>query len=209
MELTINSRVFVTSDLHLNHRRLCSSYEDHFDIVRHYATTDEMNDDIVKQWNATVTDDDIVIFLGDTMMNTPGSQCADIFAEYYNKLHFKHMYMVRGNHDFTLFKKLNQRIDEFPRITLVPDYILLEHINKVYLFQHYDFTDTEFGQPFVLNKLVSEGCHIDYLVHGHTHSEAKLSNTNRLDDLEVQNCVCWDAWYKPVNIDRLTLARGY
>lgn len=191
-------KVFFVSDLHLNHRKLCSSYEDHFDQIRKYATTDEMNEDIVKQWNNTVTDNDIVINFGDIMMNTPGSKCVEVFREYYNKLHFKHMYIIRGNHDFVLFKKLNQVIDEFPKITLVNDYIMFTNNLGTYLCQHYDFSDKEmFGDPTYLNQLKDEK--IDYLVHGHTHSDQKLSNTSREDKYQIQNCVCWDAWYRPVN----------
>lgn len=208
MDLKINDNVYFVSDLHLNHRKLCSSYEDHFDEIRKYVTTEEMNEDIVRQWNNTVTDNDIVINLGDQMMNTPGSQCVEVFREYYNKLKFKHMYLVFGNHDHVLYKKLKNVITEFPRITLAGDYVLLNHNNRSYLCQHYDFTDTEFGDPKYVNSLVSEGAHIDYLVHGHTHSVNRISETKRSDDLNIQNCVCWDAWYKPVNINKLALARG-
>lgn len=204
MNLTINTeKVYLVSDLHINHHKLCSGYDDHFDTYRKYVTTDEMNADIIKQWNDTVTDDDIVINLGDQMMNVPGSKLVETFTKYYNELHFKHMYMIRGNHDFELFKKLNKVISQYPKITLVNDYIELDKDNKKYLFQHYTYDDNEFGNPNVLNILTENGKTFDYLVHGHTHSEFKASAIVKNDKYKLQNCVCWDAWYRPVSLNEV------
>ena len=69
LQLPNTEKIFVVSDLHVNHRKLCTSYEDHFDRTRKYVTVDEMNEDIVKQWNATVSPDDTVIFLGERSCN--------------------------------------------------------------------------------------------------------------------------------------------
>lgn len=209
LSLENNENIFVVSDLHLNHRKLCSGYEDHFDRTRKYVTTEEMNNDIVHSWNTDVTDSDVVIFLGDAMMNTPGSICVDVFKEYYNKLNFKKMYWICGNHDHVLFKKIRNRIEEFPKLFLVYDSILLEYNNKNYLIQHYDFStndpdcDFENGDSRELNDAIAHGIDIDYLVHGHTHYEEPLSDTKRTDKYRVQNNVCWDAWYHPVNINEL------
>ena len=111
MKITLDdNKIVFTSDLHLNHRKLCTSYEDHFDRTRKYATIDEMNADIEKQWNDVVDDETTVFFLGDFTLGTPGSKLVDLFREYYNKLHFKHMYWLLGNHDYEIFKKLSKVI---------------------------------------------------------------------------------------------------
>lgn len=208
MEITVelinpNETVYVTSDLHINHRKLCSGYEEHFDETRKYVTIEEMNDDIITQWNNTVTNDDIVIFLGDVMLSTPMSTAVDVFKEYYNKLNFKHLYLVMGNHDHKLFKKIEQRINEFPNITLVYSHMIVVKDNKTYFLQHYDFSNTVFGMSEML-KRTAENRIIDILVHGHTHSHNKISSTYwQGTRYQLQNCVCWDAWYRPVNLNEL------
>ena len=133
MKITLDdNNIVFTSDLHLNHRKLCTSYEDHFDRTRKYATIDEMNADIEKQWNDVVNDETTVFFLGDFTLGTPGSKLVDLFREYYTKLHFKHMYWLMGNHDHEIFKKLSKVIEEFPKVTLVRDnHILLTHNGKI------------------------------------------------------------------------------
>lgn len=204
-------KIFVVSDLHVNHRKLCTSYEDHFDRTRKYVTVDEMNEDIVKQWNATVSPDDTVIFLGDFTLGTPGSKLLEVFSDYYtNKLNFKHMYMIRGNHDYQLFKKLYPvKETMFPNITMVKDNIFLTYNGKNYLFQHFNYDkalnehDGTSGDPSALNHYLNEGRQIDYVVHGHTHEFNKTKVIDQDDMRLIENNVSWEAWYRPVSIDEL------
>lgn len=212
MELELhNEKIFIVSDLHVNHRKLCTSYEDHFDRTRKYVTVEEMNEDIVKQWNSVVSPNDIVIFLGDFTLGTPGSKLLEVFGDYYtNKLNFKHMYMIRGNHDYTLFKKLYPvKETMFPNITMVKDNIYLTYNGKNYLLQHYNYDETinehdgTTGDPTALNQYLAEGKTVDYLVHGHTHEFNKTSIVDNHNGKMVENNVSWEAWYRPVSIDEL------
>ena len=57
--------LWFVSDTHFNHQKLVRSCPDHFDQIRNYETTEEMNEDIMSQWNKFVGPDDTVIFLGD------------------------------------------------------------------------------------------------------------------------------------------------
>lgn len=212
MELSLDENIWIVSDLHINHRKLCTDYDDHFERTRKYKTVDEMNDDIVASWNSNVTDDDTVIFLGDFTLGTPHRMLVDTFKYYYDILKFKYMFMIRGNHDYALFKHLYPHMEEkdrFSRITLVHDYIMLENNGKSYLFQHFNY-DNELnphdgtpGNPTVLNHYMQNNVKIDYLVHGHTHESARTSivKTNYGD--MVENNVSWEAWYRPVNLNEL------
>ena len=210
MKITLyDNKIVFTSDLHLNHRKLCTGYEDRFDRTRKYVTVDEMNADIEKQWNNVVDDETTVFFLGDFTLGTPGSKLVDLFREYYNKLHFKHMYWLRGNHDYDIFKKLSKVIEEFPKVTLVRDnHILLTHNGVNYLLQHYsynDINDTDYkdADPSALNYYDSEGTFITYLVHGHTHEFEQTTKCSHKGAELVQNNVNWESYYRPVRIHEL------
>ena len=210
MELTLNENILLVSDLHVNHKKLCTSYEEHFDRTRKYKTIEEMNDDIVKQWNSVISPDDTVIFLGDFTLGTPGSKLLEVFSDYYtNKLNFKHMYMIRGNHDYALFKKIYPVKDMFPNITLVKDYILLNHNDKNYLIQHFNYDETvnehdgTTGDPSVLNHYLQAGTKLDYLVHGHTHEFNKTNVLQNHNCNFVENNVSWEAWYRPIRLNEL------
>lgn len=211
MELTLNENILLVSDLHVNHKKLCTSYEEHFERTRKYQTIEEMNNDIVKQWNSVVSPNDTVIFLGDFTLGTPGSKLLEVFSDYYtNKLNFKHMYMIRGNHDYALFKKIYPIKDMFPNITLVKDYILLNHNDKNYLIQHFNYDETvndhdgTTGDPSVLNQYLQAGTKLDYLVHGHTHEFNKTNILQNHNCNFVENNVSWEAWYRPVRLNELT-----
>lgn len=210
MKITLDdNKIVFTSDLHLNHTKLCTSYEKHFDRTRKYATIEEMNADIEKQWNDVVDDETTVFFLGDFTLGTPGSKLVDLFREYYTKLHFKHMYWLMGNHDHDIFKKVSKVIEEFPKVTLVRDnHILLTHNGVNYLLQHYTFNDINDkdymdADDSSLNHYDSEGTFITYLVHGHTHEFAQTTKCNHKGVELVQNNVNWESYYRPVRIHEL------
>ena len=61
----------VVSDTHFRHKKLCFGEAEHFDRTRNYKFTSDMDADIITQWNKNIGDNDVVIFLGDFLMNTP------------------------------------------------------------------------------------------------------------------------------------------
>ena len=69
--------------------------------------------------------------------------------------------------------------------------------NDLYVLQHRDFTEDQHHMPY---------CEYDKhlkFVHGHTHFPGKISTFHYHDMTLVQNNVCWDAWYRPVNVSEL------
>lgn len=203
MEITFNDNetLFFVSDTHFNHKKLCSQEEVHFDRVRHYEYVNEMNEDIVNKWNETVTNNDIVIFMGDFIMGTPNSKLMEEFIKYYNALNFKHMYMIKGNHDHELFKKIRKSEVVFDRITLVDDYMEITYKEMTFLVQHYNYnTDDPVmgGDSTVINDKIAHNVYYDFYLHGHTHLETIPSDISHLFRMYQFN-MCWDAWYKPVS----------
>ena len=168
--------IYFVSDTHIHHHKLCASYPDRFEEYRKYATTDEMDADIVEKWNSTVSTGDDVIFLGDFILDFPGKEKIPMTYDYWNRLNGNKIW-VYGNHDLSLLKQFNKGTFTVP---LIPDYCF-EHNARKYHCKHY---------PYVENMIPDE-----IYVHGHTHSIWKYGCG--------QNNVCWDAWYRPVSIDEL------
>lgn len=209
MDLTLdNDNIFFVSDIHYNHHKLCSSYKDRFQRHRRYATVDEMNKDIVEKWNKYITKNDTVIFMGDWIMDTRHDALLDTFKYLYETLNFERLYMIQGNHDHKLFKKILPVINNFENIFLIPDCIRLHHHDRLYLCQHYTFDkqtcDCNSGDPHRLNELLCRDIQPDYLVHGHTHADCPVST---IDLGFLQNNVCWEVWYRPIKINELKPTR--
>ena len=85
-------RIFFTSDTHFNHKNIIK-YEP---VSRPFATVEQMNQEIINRWNSVVSDDDIVIHLGDFFM---GTLDAEEMARIMRQLKCKNIILVKGNHD--------------------------------------------------------------------------------------------------------------
>lgn len=86
---------YFTSDLHLGHRniiRLCN---------RPFATIEEMDETLIRNWNAKVTNGDTVYILGDLLFRNEKPA-----EEYLKQLKGK-KHLIIGNHDRDWVKKCN------------------------------------------------------------------------------------------------------
>lgn len=79
--------IYVTSDLHFGHDRIYVVNS------RGFKTVEEHDQEIINNWNSTITDDDNVYILGDCMLvdSEHGAEC---LAQLKGKKH-----LIRGNHD--------------------------------------------------------------------------------------------------------------
>ncbi|WP_322181466.1 metallophosphoesterase [Neglectibacter caecimuris] len=85
--------MFFTSDLHLGHRniiRLCN---------RPFATIEEMDEALIRNWNAKVTNGDTIYILGDLIFRNEKPA-----EEYLTRLNGK-KHLIIGNHDRGWVKK--------------------------------------------------------------------------------------------------------
>lgn len=78
---------FVTSDTHFSHARISEL------AGRPYATVDEMNEDLVRRWNDTVSPGAVVLHLGDVALG-PIEESIALTA----RLNGRRL-LVPGNHD--------------------------------------------------------------------------------------------------------------
>jgi calcineurin-like phosphoesterase family protein len=92
---------YFTADLHLGHDNV-RLYDD-----RQFATTDEMDEKIIENWNARVTDNDTVFILGDVTWHDD-----ETTAKLLRRLKGKKV-LIEGNHDNKL-KELSRK--EFAEI---------------------------------------------------------------------------------------------
>jgi len=79
--------IYFTSDLHFGHQNIISYCS------RPFSSVDEMNDDLVRRWNATVSDEDTIYVLGDVAMGQ-----LEHSLSWVNKLAGTKL-LVPGNHD--------------------------------------------------------------------------------------------------------------
>ena len=85
-------RVFVIADTHFWHKNII----DYCD--RPFNSVEEMNSTLIKNWNKTVTNNDIVIHLGDVGLG-PKEKIAPIVQSLKGR-----KILVMGNHDNCLVK---------------------------------------------------------------------------------------------------------
>lgn len=92
--LSPSTRIFLISDLHLNHENIIRYCK------RPFRTKRQMNEALVNNWNNTVKASDIIFFLGDLAFGT-NIRSIDYWLD---KLNGKKVF-IRGNHDTQPFTK--------------------------------------------------------------------------------------------------------
>lgn len=80
-------KIFFTSDLHFGHKNIIR-----FD-NRPFSTVEEMDEALIRNWNAKVSDEDTVYVLGDISWYNDAKT-----SEIINSLH-GHKILIKGNHD--------------------------------------------------------------------------------------------------------------
>jgi calcineurin-like phosphoesterase family protein len=187
LSLNIQDNTYFISDTHFHHKKLCKDCPEHFENCRKYFNPREMNNDIITQWNKTVNLNDTVIFAGDFLMNTPNSEIYNEFWNLRNQLN-GNIYFIRGNHDHTLKKKVND-IEFY-------DYAVLKYKDLNVFVQHNDYNENSY---FLTEEIVN-GLDLDktVLIHGHTHSSEKVSECLKFHQKMFN--VCWEVAYKPLKV---------
>lgn len=66
----MSHNIFFISDTHFSHKRICEFIrEDGITPVRHWNDVEQMNEDLISNWNSVVKTNDKVYHLGDVCMN--------------------------------------------------------------------------------------------------------------------------------------------
>ncbi len=136
--------IFVTSDTHFNHANIIKYCN------RPFSSTKEMNEELIRRWNAKVSKNDIVIHLGDFAFGRNWESIKDIR----NKLNGI-IILVVGNHDYNKAYQLGKAGIIIARGSLQIKSLILTH------------------EPMAI-KDIPEGF---INVHGHIHQrESPLGN---------------------------------
>ncbi|YP_010843616.1 phosphoesterase [Listeria phage WIL-1] len=150
--ISSSNNVFLASDTHFNHDNILK-----FEPYRgdKYVFIDDMNSQFIMEWNDTVNDNDVVIFMGDFALGDEEKA-----VKIMNALRGKKI-IIRGNHDTR--KKVNlYNSDLCPSVVEVHDIGMIIHAYSVeFHFSHY---------PMEL------GCNKSrFNIHGHIHSKSSPS----------------------------------
>lgn len=166
---------FYISDIHFGHKNVLKHDN------RPFADVDEMDKEIIRRWNAKVTDEDDVYILGDFAYKSGKNM------EWYLRQLKGRLHLIIGNHDGKLLadeKALSyfQSVNEMKAI--------LE--NGVYIqLCHYPLTDW------------NKKHYGSYHIHGHIHN-AKSEAFHFLKNQEkALNAGCMINNYEPVTLDEL------
>lgn len=192
-------RVFFVSDTHFFHSKLTRGCPNAFQNPRRYYDVSEMNDDIIRQWRDTVGDNDLVVFMGDFLFNTPCKEQLRVYEELISQLPHKDFIWVKGNHDGVLAKILHKAaFDNQPAVMCHA--MIMQYRGRAYVCQHrsYDEDNTILCKHPIDPPVV--------LVHGHTHAYERITNTG-IDLYPTQNNVCWEVEYKPIDATTLYASR--
>lgn len=110
-------KVFLISDTHFNHANIIKYCN------RPFASVEEMNEILIKNWNETVSKNDVIIHLGDVAL---GSK--DLLEMIIPRLNGKKI-LIKGNHDTysdDFYKKIGfDTVSKFP--ILYDGFYLLSH----------------------------------------------------------------------------------
>lgn len=128
--------IYLTSDTHFNHRNICGP-DGFVSTRRHFTSVDEMNETIIANWNARVTQHDTVIHAGDLGINIKPK---DLFV-LLKRLN-GNITIVPGNHDSVskLIKYLrnnNYSYNSKPKFNFVEVGFRIKYSQRVYYVTHY------------------------------------------------------------------------
>jgi calcineurin-like phosphoesterase family protein len=174
--------IWFTSDTHFGHTRIIELCN------RPFADVQEMNEEIVRNWNSFIAPEDTVFHMGDAVMGT--------FAENVQILGRLNgiITLVPGNHDrFSPAYHANDNARaRFEQMYMDQGIILGEEIHNLFIADqwvtlcHYPFTDERYP----------ELCPIDngqWVIHGHVHDEWQVNGRQINVGVDV-----WD--FNPVSI---------
>ena len=198
---TVPARNLYIADCHFYHDRICHEMD-----KRGFSGFEEMNEHMVKQWNAKVTSKDDVYILGDFSISKPDATIK-ILERLDGKLH-----LIIGNHDryiedrHYLWSNWFRSVEAYQEIRDNGRNVILSHY-PVFCYKGQYRRDKD-GKPLV------------YMLYGHvhnTHDEELISsfimqtrNTRVMSKHSVEpepipcnmiNCFCMFSDYQPMTLD--------
>lgn len=143
--------IYFTADTHFYHNHVIP-YEQ-----RPFQTVEEMNEALIRNWNARVSPEDDIFILGDFTLKGPTPANA-VLARLQGR-----KYLIRGNHD-GFAGRMSFRRDAF---VWVRDYFELSWQNQRFVLCHY---------PLLSWNGMRRGA---FHLHGHQHNKLPYNKLNR------------------------------
>lgn len=165
-------KVYFTSDWHIGHFNVINLCN------RPFATLDQMHDTIINNVNAIVRENDILINCGDTFFKYKGDE-----FEFLKLINCKNHYMIPGNHDYNMRKRLKYYRANSPAKEIEYEYHLTIDGQSV-SFSHYKFGSYD------------KSHHGAWQIHGHHHGNIGHDLPNKRIDCGVD---CWG--FRPISFD--------
>jgi calcineurin-like phosphoesterase family protein len=176
-KLTLNKKnLFFTSDTHFGHANIIKYCN------RPFASVEEMDEDMIKNWNSVVTNNDHVFHLGDVSFHKP-EKTKSILDRLNGKI-----YLLRGNHEKPALDGMCIK-----RFEWVKDYFKLnvdigESKTQKVIMSHYPFLSWD------------ESHRGSYNFYGHCHGGIP----KEVDEQHYRVDVGVDCWgFYPVSFDTL------
>ena len=169
--------IWLSSDLHLGHNK-SFIYES-----RGFLSIEEMNNNIIKNFNNIITNDDDLYLLGDTILGNLQDS-----INFFNQLNGK-IHLIWGNHCTDLRKKT---LSSCPHVIEIIGFAGMLHYKKYHFYlSHFPALTTNFDdciKPLHQRTLC---------LAGHTHSQIKFEPCNSYNvAVDAHNC-------HPISIDEI------
>jgi len=174
--------IYFTSDTHFFHNNIIKACN------RPFASVEEMNDGLIKNWNNTVSPKDTIYHLGDFAF-CKGDKAIEVVKQLNG-----HKHLVFGNHD-KMFRKNQEFLSFFESFGDIKEIKLpIDTLRKYSYPMRRKIVMCHYAMR-VWNHSHYGSIHL----FGHSHNTMKESNGLSLD-------VGVDAWnYKPVSIEEIIL----
>ena len=141
---------FFTSDLHFGHRNIISATQ------RPFASVEEMDTALIKNWNRHIRPSDEIYILGDFTMQGP-----QFATEVLQQLNGR-KYLIRGNHDQFVDKTSFDRSS----FEWIKDYHSLSYQKQQFILFHYQIAERDRSH------------HGSVHLHGHQHNKPEYNSSN-------------------------------
>ena len=173
-------KIFFTSDTHFGHANIIKYCD------RPFADANDMNEQLIANWNNVVSPDDVVYHLGDFAFGD-----AFVVSRIMQRLNFAHMHFIKGNHDKPFLTWYNAELS--PQVEKIA--------RKVTVYPHFLETKIQ-GNKFVLchyaMRVWNESHRGALHLYGHSHGTLPDDPNSKSFDVGVD---CHN--YHPISLERV------
>jgi calcineurin-like phosphoesterase family protein len=178
----LSKDIWLISDTHFFHSNILKFTDENGELIRgnRFTDVDDMNQQMLENWNSVVKPGDKVYHLGDVMMGDK-----EEFKKYWSKLNGKKNLIV-GNHDDIKWMAQKELFSKIYMWRMFAEFgLLLTHV-PIHQSGLRRGAPTDETAPMLLN------------IHGHIHQNPSPTEHHR--------CVCVEHInYTPINIEELRI----